>query len=140
MTLWIATSNNGKAKEFKKLLSSYDLDIKSLSDLKTYYSPDETGKTFEENALIKARSLHAVTRGDWVIADDSGLEVECLNNLPGVHSARYAGPNATDWENLQRLMTMMKMKASTNRKACFKCSLVAINSDCLLYTSDAADE
>lgn len=136
MTLWLATSNPGKVKEFKRLFKSLDCEIKSLADLPNYYSPKETGSTFKENALIKARSLHAVTKADWVIADDSGLEVEGLDNKPGVHSARYAGPNATDWENLQRLMTMMKMKAPTNRNAQFKCVLAAISADGTEHTED----
>ena len=123
-TLWIATSNRGKFLEFQQLLPAWTL--KSLNDLKTYAPPPETGKTFEENARIKAKSLKAVVGGDWIVADDSGLEVEGLNNLPGIHSARYAGPKASDAENNAKLLKMAQMRlTSDKRQAQFRCVLVA---------------
>ncbi len=123
-TIWIATTNRGKLLEFQQLLP--DWTVKSVADLKTYAPPPETGKTFEENARIKAKSLKAMAPGDWVVADDSGLEVEGLQNLPGVHSARYAGPKASDAENNAKLLKMSQMRlASDKRQAQFRCVLVA---------------
>lgn len=123
-TIWIATTNRGKLIEFQQLLPGWT--VKSVADLKTYSQPPETGKTFEENARIKAKSLKAMAGGDWVVADDSGLEVEGLGNLPGVHSARYAGPKASDAENNAKLLKMSQMRlASDKRQAQFRCVLVA---------------
>lgn len=123
-TIWIATTNRGKLIEFQQLLPGWT--VKSVADLKTYSQPPETGKTFEENARIKAKSLKAMAGADWVVADDSGLEVEGLGNLPGVHSARYAGPKASDAENNAKLLKMSQMRlASDKRQAQFRCVLVA---------------
>src|SRR6187549_1612421 len=107
MEIWIATGNKGKLAEFKTLLQGHD--IRSQSDLPVYTSPDETGKTFEENARLKARSLKAMKSGVWILGEDSGLEIAGLNNMPGVHSARYAGPKATDAENVAKVLKMMSI-------------------------------
>lgn len=121
--LWIATGNKGKLAEFKMLLPNFA--IHSQSELPVYTSPDETGQTFEDNARIKARSLKAMKPGVWVIGEDSGLEVAGLNNFPGVHSARYAGPKASDAENIAKLLKMMSLRSATNRTARFKSVIVA---------------
>lgn len=125
--LWIATGSKGKLSEFKLLLSKElpELKVHSTSDLPTFTPPPENGQTFLDNARIKARSLKAMKPGMWVFADDSGLEVEGLGNLPGVHSARYAGPKASDSENTAKLLKMMQIRAVSNRNAQFKCCLVA---------------
>lgn len=125
-SLWVATTNQGKLNEFRNL-SDGVAEIHSLSELSFYAPPPETGKTFEENARIKARSLKAVRPGVWVVADDSGLEVEGLGGLPGVHSARYAGEKASDGENVAKLLKMVQIRTSLNRKAQFRCVLVAID-------------
>lgn len=123
-TIWVATSNRGKLLEFQQLLQTWT--VKDLTDLKTYSSPPETGATFEDNARIKAKSLKSVVGAEWIVADDSGLEVEGLNNLPGVHSARYAGPKASDAENCAKLMKMAQMRLTNDkRQAQFRCCLVA---------------
>src|ERR1035437_4078734 len=95
--LWISTTNKNKLNEFQNILAG-QIDIHSVGELKFYAAPPETGKTFEDNARIKARTLKALKSGIWVVADDSGLEAEGLGGLPGVHSARYAGDNAGDAE------------------------------------------
>lgn len=123
MEIWIATGNQGKLKEFERLLPS--ATVKSINDIPGFTAPPETGKTFLENARIKAKALRAVKNKDWVVADDSGIECEGLNNLPGVHSARYAGPNARDVENTAKLLKMIDMRSATNRKAQFVCVIVA---------------
>lgn len=128
MKLWIATGNKGKLAEFKLMLNQPSVEIHSQNELPVYSSPPETGKTFLDNALIKARSLKSVVDdADWVLADDSGLCVDGLGGLPGVHSARYAGEKASDAENVAKLLKMMQIRSSSNRKAYFECSLVLIS-------------
>lgn len=124
MKLWIATSNAGKLNEFRNILGG-KVDIHSTQELSYYSSPPETGATFVENARIKARTLKAMKPGEWVVADDSGLEVAGLDNLPGVHSARYAGPKASDRENVAKLLKMMQIRSAQNRDAQFRCVFVA---------------
>ena len=126
MDLWIATTNQGKLNEFRNILQSTGATIHSVSEIKNYSSPPENGATFIENARIKARSLKAMRPGEWVIADDSGLEAEGLNNLPGIHSARYAGPKARDGENVAKLLKMLSLR-TTNRKARFVCAMVVFD-------------
>jgi len=126
MELWFASFNSGKLKELKNLFMGKDFDLHSASELTYYSAPPETGNSFEENAKIKARSLRALKPNTWVMAEDSGLEVTGLNNLPGIHSARYAGPKARDAENTAKLLKMLSLKSANNREAQFKCSLVVI--------------
>lgn len=128
MEIWIATGNKGKLEEFKLGLKDLpNVQVFSQADLKAFSPKPEDGQTFLENARIKARSLHAVKPEAWVIADDSGLEVHGLNNLPGVHSARYAGPHAKDGENTAKLLKMMQIRNVSPRTAQFKCVLVLIS-------------
>ena len=127
MKLWVATSNKGKLDEVRHILGDCGMEIKSLAELGSYTSPPETASDFVGNARIKAKSLHAVKPEDWVIADDSGLEVDGLNKLPGVHSARYAGDKASDAANTAKLLKMMSLRSATNRQAQFVCVVVAIN-------------
>lgn len=130
MKLWIASGNNGKLAEFKLLLKPLNAQIHSQKELPVYSSPPETGTTFLANAQIKARSLKSVVGDeDWVLADDSGLCVEGLNGLPGVHSARYAGEKARDSENVAKLLKMMQIRPIANRNAHFECVLVLISPD-----------
>tara|TARA_Y100001935_G_scaffold255111_1_gene266591 strand:+ start:331 stop:924 length:594 start_codon:yes stop_codon:yes gene_type:complete len=123
ISLWVATTNKGKLSEFKNILMNV-AELHSPSELSAYTAPKETGTTFVENARIKAKSLHAVT-GGWVVADDSGLVVESLGGLPGIHSARYAGEKASDGENISKLLKMMQIRSGGNRKAKFVCAFVA---------------
>lgn len=129
--LWIATTNRGKLLEFEMILEPLTKEgkvkLKTLSDLDTYFPPEETGTTFLDNARIKARSLKAMKPGCWIVAEDSGLAVEGLNGLPGVHSARYAGPKASDFENRAKLLKIMGLKALSNRNAAFVCQMVVFD-------------
>jgi XTP/dITP diphosphohydrolase len=125
MELWLATGNRGKLNEFKIMLAPHpELEIHSQGELKFFTTRPEDGKTFVENARIKARTLKSVKTGVWVIGEDSGIEVEGLGGLPGIHSARYAGPNAADSENNAKLLKMMQIRSATNRKAQFHCAMV----------------
>jgi XTP/dITP diphosphohydrolase len=125
MDLWIATGNKHKLTEFKVLLNALpELRIHSTSDLPVFSPPPETGKTYLENVRIKTRALKAVKPDQWVMGDDSGLEVAGLGHLPGVHSAVYAGPNAADSENRAKLLKMMQIRNVADRSAAFKCCIV----------------
>src|ERR1700722_1773085 len=121
MELVIASRNIHKIREFRSILKKMvAFDLLSLNDFPQYFPPPETGATFEENAIIKA--VHAARDlKRWVIADDSGLVVPALNGAPGVHPRRYAGNNATDKENRQKLRTEMRLIQEPSRQAYFEC-------------------
>ncbi|MBW1997499.1 MAG: XTP/dITP diphosphatase [Deltaproteobacteria bacterium] len=114
----LATRNRGKIEEFKRLLSGFEVEIKTLDDFGTIPPVVEDGETFEENAYKKAHFTARIL-GLPALADDSGLVVEALNGLPGVQSARYAGENATDYERNRKLLKAME--GIENRKATFEC-------------------
>jgi len=116
----LATCNEGKVQEMQALLASLDWELVSQSSLDIPSTP-EGGATFIENALGKARHVSAVT-GLPALADDSGLVVEALLGAPGIHSARYAGPDATDQENNHKLLT--DLQGVGDRRAHFYCALV----------------
>lgn len=126
MEVWVATGNAHKLQEISNMLSSLNAEVHGSNELSVYSSPIENGDSFEANARIKAKSLAAVKNDVWVIADDSGLCCEGLNGIPGIHSARYAGDKATDMENVAKLLKMLQIR-TTNRKAYFQCSIVAIS-------------
>jgi len=127
MNLWLGTTNKGKIAELSSLLKTERpaLALKTLVDLPHYTQPPENGQTFLDNARIKAKSLRVMTSGDWVLAEDSGLVVTALNGLPGIHSARYAGPHARDSENVAKLLKMLQIRAGADRSAKFVCTVVA---------------
>lgn len=116
--LVIATRNKGKTKEIKDLLKDFPVDIKDLDDFGPIPHLEEDGDTFDENAYKKA-SFAARILGLPALADDSGLTVEVLNGAPGIHSARYAGENATDEQRYLKLLR--EMEGMSNRKAAFEC-------------------
>lgn len=125
MDIWISTGNKGKLNEFKVLLNSIpNVKVRSIADVSVFSPPPENGKTYLENGRIKTKALKAVKKDQWVIGDDSGLEVVGLGNLPGVHTAVYAGPKASDSENRAKLLKMMLIRKVADRSAVFKCCLV----------------
>ena len=101
--LLIATHNAGKLAELRDLLRGVPYTLVSLTDVGIELDVDETGDTLEENAALKA-TTYAQLAGLLTLADDSGLEVDALDGAPGVHSARYAGPNATDADRIDKLL------------------------------------
>jgi XTP/dITP diphosphohydrolase len=125
MKLVIATRNQGKIREIKKILEKNRLNITllCLEDFPAIGDIPEPGETFEENALYKAKYVSEHT-GIFALSDDSGLEVDALQGKPGVYSARFAGPSATDEENNQRLLYMMKDIPLEERGAQFRCAMV----------------
>lgn len=121
-TIVIATNNENKLKEFKKILDNYN--IITLKDIEYFNEIEETGQTFEENALIKAETIHNYLKQKnleyIVIAEDSGLCVDSLNGAPGVYSARYAGGHGNDQANRDKLQKELEGK---ERKAYFICTI-----------------
>ena len=119
MTVYCATSNPGKLREFQ--LAAPDFDVRALPQ--NVAPPEEHGETFEANAIAKAEYYGAFVEG-YLFADDSGLEVDALDGAPGVHSARYAGPEATDAQNNALLLERVKHKA--DRTARFVCVIALV--------------
>lgn len=118
----LATGNAGKVRELASLLQDFGLNIVAQTDLGVE-SAEETGLTFIENALLKARHAAAIT-GLPAIADDSGLAVDALGGAPGIYSARYAGVDASDRDNLEKLLAAIKDVPDAQRQAQFHCVLV----------------
>lgn len=118
----LATGNPGKVRELADLLSAFGLDIVAQTDLGVE-SAEETGLTFIENAILKARHAAQVT-GLPAIADDSGLAVNALGGAPGIYSARYAGDDASDQQNLEKLLQALESTPDGQRQAQFHCVLV----------------
>lgn len=118
----LATGNLGKVREINQLLAGHDWEAIPQSAFKVPEA-EETGLTFVENALIKARNAAAHT-GLPAIADDSGLEVDALHGAPGVYSSRYAGAGASDRDNLEKLLAELGDLPDAQRTARFQCVMV----------------
>lgn len=126
MKLMIATGNAGKLAEFSRLLEPKDICVVSAVKEKGFEMPEETGKSFAENAWLKAYAVYKAF-GYPALADDSGLEVEALGGAPGIYSARYAGEEATAEENNRKLLE--QLSGEENRKARFVCTICYIDGD-----------
>ena len=126
MRVVLATSNPGKQREFATLLTPRGFELVLQSAL-GIASVEETGRTFEDNALLKARHAAAAS-GLAALADDSGLEVDALGGRPGVWSARFAGPTATDEQNNQQLLAELAAVPDEQRTARYRCVLALVRS------------
>ena len=126
MDLLIATNNAGKAREIKAVLSGSFDSVYTLKEKNIAAEPEETGADFFENAMIKAKAASRLS-GLTVLADDSGLSVDSLCGAPGVYSARYAGPCASDSENCDKLLK--EMENIKDRGAHFTCVVVLLSPD-----------
>ena len=118
----LASSNPGKVREINQLLADLDLQVQPQSEYGVE-DAEETGLTFVENAILKARNAAQHT-GLPAIADDSGIEVDALNGAPGIYSARFAGAGASDQDNLEKLLTDLQGIPEAGRSARFQCLLV----------------
>lgn len=124
----LASKNLDKVKEMRLALQDLPVEILSLADFPDLPDAVEDGATFEDNALIKAKFFAART-GLACLADDSGLEVDALNGLPGVHSARFAGYHADDKTNNQKLLDELGKIGATQSAAAYRCALAFVDTD-----------
>src|ERR1700674_3837993 len=135
---FLATSNPGKLREYSLLASEFNFELELLPNFRETPAFEESAPTFAENAAGKALHYSKYSSG-IVIADDSGLVVPALGGAPGVHSARYAGPNATDKDRVRKLLCDMHGKQGNERRARFvcvtaiarRCRILAVVSDCV---------
>jgi XTP/dITP diphosphohydrolase len=129
MKLVLATRNRGKVREIGEILKVQDeIELLSLLNYPDAPAVVEDGKTYEENAIKKASVLAEYT-GYLTIADDSGLEVDALDGAPGLHSARYAGENASDADRIAKLLDALRDVPDDQRMACFKCAVAIAKPD-----------
>ncbi len=131
--LIVATKNSGKLKEIREILGGLPYEVISMEDAGITDDIEETGSTFEENALIKAREINKKT-GQMVMADDSGLEVDYLNGAPGIYSSRFAGEGATDEDKNNKLLELLKDVPVPNRTARFVCVIAVVFPDGTHFT------
>ena len=127
--LILATSNKDKAREIAEILEGTPFVVTTMKE--EGFDPDivEDGKTFEENALIKARAVHALANGAYVMADDSGLCIDALDGAPGIYSARFCGENSTYPEKFAKIFEMLKDVPEEKRTAKFVCSIAVVRPD-----------
>ena len=130
MQIVLASSNKGKIKEIKK----YFEDVVAFSDLIEPFEIEENGKSFKENAIIKAKAIYEKLPNHIIIADDSGISVPALGNIPGIYSARFAGNGASDKENLDKLILELK-KNNLSKTPAFYTSAIAIASPYGIFTT-----
>jgi XTP/dITP diphosphohydrolase len=135
--LWCATGNAGKLREFRRAAAQAGIEIDGIPDFRNLPACVEDGATFTDNAILKARHYAPHAPGP-VFADDSGLVVDALDGAPGVYSARFAGPHATDEENNRLLLD--RLRGVQNRSARFVCVIALIENGKLLGTYQASVE
>ena len=137
--LLIATHNQGKLNEYRELLADLELTVVNLDEAGIDFDVEETGETFTENAVLKAQTYAKATKL-WTWADDSGLEVDALDGRPGVYSARYAGPEATDEERYCKLLDELKTYPDEQRTARFRCVVALATPEGHVETTSGAVE
>ena len=140
-TLLLASANQGKLRELRTILAGLPVELVGLTEAGLGDPPEveETGDTFLENALLKARA-YAGWSGLAAVADDSGLEVDALDGAPGVRSARYAGQGASDQANLDKLLSALEGVPPERRTARFRCAAVLVDPDVGKWHAEAAWE
>lgn len=139
MRLVLATRNEGKVREIEHMLEPLGLEILSLRNYPDIPDVKEDGKTFLENAVKKAVEVARFT-GELSLADDSGLEVDFLDGAPGVHSARFAGPDKDDRANNEKLLRLMDGVPPSQRTARFRCVVAIADPDGSVYTAEGVCE
>lgn len=128
--LIVATGNAHKVEEFERLLAGCGFALYSAQICGGMPHVVEDGDSFAANAAIKARALRALAPADaWIVSDDSGLEVDALGGAPGIYSARYAGEQATDAENVEKLLSALRSVDAAERSGRFRCVLCLIDPD-----------
>ncbi len=150
LRLYVATSNPGKLRDFRTAADAHGLTIEPLPELGKITAPEENGQTFAANATLKAVYYSRFAPGEWVLADDSGLEVDALDGAPGVRSARFAAdagmvdsPDANDntdvWNNMV-LLQRLAVVPLAQRTARYRCVLAAARDGVALHTAEGAVE
>ncbi|MGI6376141.1 MAG: XTP/dITP diphosphatase [Anaerolineae bacterium] len=139
MRLLIATGNAGKKREFARLLATLAVEVVGLDDLGLANDVEESGATFAENALLKARA-YAARSGLLTLADDSGLEVDALGGAPGVQSARYGGPCLDDCGRYELLLANLRAVPDERRTARFRCTIALVAPNGREATAEGACE
>jgi XTP/dITP diphosphohydrolase len=130
--LILATSNLNKVREIRSILGGVPYELVGLDAFPPIDPPDENGRTFEENARLKARYYAAAT-GELVVAEDSGLEVDALDGAPGVESARYGGADATYPQKFEQLYAALRARGVTTSPARFVCALAVVKNDRVIF-------
>ncbi len=123
LSIVLATGNRGKISEIREILADTGIEVLTVDDLAAWPEPEETGDSFEENALIKAKAAWEAT-GHPALADDSGLEVDALGGRPGIFSARYGGDGLSDSDRCRRLLEELDGLPAERRTCRFRCSMV----------------
>jgi len=139
MQIVIATRNAHKLREISQILKVDGVEFLSLNDFPDCPEAEETGRTFADNALLKAQTV-AYHAGCWALADDSGLEVDALGGRPGVHSARYAGEESDSLKNIQKLLAELKGLPPEKRTARFVCTLALVSNQNRAYFTEGKIE
>lgn len=134
-----ATSNEGKMKEIRMILADMDVEIVSLKEAGIQADIIEDGTTFEENAIIKATEIHKLT-GEWVLADDSGLEVDYLDKAPGIYSARFMGEDTSYHIKNNEIIKRLENAKDEERSARFVCVIAAVIDNGEVMTTRATIE
>jgi XTP/dITP diphosphohydrolase len=138
--LVLATTNKGKLQEIRELLAGLPLSIGGLADYPGLAAVEETGRTFVENAVIKAKTVADFT-GELTLADDSGLEVDALGGAPGIYSARYGQPGWNSRRQYQYLLEQLTAYGRSFRSARFRCAMALYDpTTALLETAEGAVE
>ncbi len=132
MKIVVASSNKGKIKEIKEILKDYK--VVPYTDLIEPFEIEESGHSFKENAIIKAKAVADKLKGEIILADDSGISVPVLNNEPGIYSARYAGVNASDKDNLNKLINELK-KRKIKKTPAFYTAAIALSTPYGIFTT-----
>ncbi|MDK2815687.1 MAG: XTP/dITP diphosphohydrolase [Moorella sp. (in: firmicutes)] len=135
----VATGNEGKAREFRELLRGLNVAVATLRDFPGLALPEETGNTFAENAILKARIV-AESTGLPSLGDDSGLEVDFLKGAPGVYSARFAGEPSDDRRNNTKLLQLLAGVPWEKRTARFRCALALVIPEGDIYLAEGTVE
>jgi XTP/dITP diphosphohydrolase len=135
--LLVATTNRGKLREIRPLLAGLSLELVTLDAWPALPAPEETGRTFEENARSKAR-YYAKATGLVTVAEDSGLEIDALGGAPGVESARYGGPDASYPEKFALIYDALRARGATGSPARFVCVLALASRDRILFEARAS--
>ena len=134
MKLILASNNANKLREFRQLVEGLNIELLSQKEAGCDFEVDENGSTFEENALIKARTVHELAGNAYVMADDSGLCIDALDGAPGIYSARFCGEDSTYPEKFKKIFEMLKDVPEEKRTAKFVCSIAVVRPDGTEFT------